>query len=57
MIEIRGNVFIFSILVQDLPHRLQKTNLESHDEVCEVKLCLQVQLDGDILQTCTHNDQ
>lgn len=28
-------------------------NLEGHDKVCEVKLGLQVQLDGHILHTCS----
>lgn len=39
------------------PGILHITYLEGHDEMCEVKLCLEVQLDGHILHTCRQQNR
>lgn len=34
----------------------QNRHLKGHDKVCEMKLGLQVQLDGHVLHTCGHKE-
>lgn len=49
-------MFVIYVFQLHMSAERERRHLEGHDKVCEVKLGLQVQLDGHVLHTCRKKD-